>query len=369
MTEGFQTVLSAEARDRRDLFVGASNRLGTAEQNIEKDFWVSWTLDALFNGLPGGGPRLLFKGGTSLSKGYGLIERFSEDVDITVFREDINQAATVEELEALNRKKREARLEAIKTACQAYINGPLLDQLRTLLRAALEAAKIPADSARWEPDPEDRDGQSLLLWYPTVTAEGNTYIRRAIKIESGAKSALDPHAPLVVTPYIADDLPAQKLAVENVTTVDPGRTFWDKVVILHGLRRWWEHRGELKGGGQRVSRHYYDVYRLLQSDVGRRAAEDRAMAADCVRHALMFFNRPNFDLELAVSGTFSLTPHDQMRTDLGRDYEAMAGMIFGPVPAIDKVIAAIAELEQRLNQPDEAALNGISDVTAPPAQE
>ena len=97
MTEGFQNVLAASENDRRDLFVGASNRLGTAEQNIEKDFWVCWTLDALFNELDSGGPRLLFKGGTSLSKSYGLIERFSEDIDITVFREDIGQAATVEE--------------------------------------------------------------------------------------------------------------------------------------------------------------------------------------------------------------------------------------------------------------------------------
>jgi hypothetical protein len=95
-TEGFQTVLAASDEERRDLFVGASTRLGTAEQNIEKDFWVCWTLDALFNELEAGGPRLLFKGGTSLSKGYGLIERFSKDIDITVFREDIGQPATVE---------------------------------------------------------------------------------------------------------------------------------------------------------------------------------------------------------------------------------------------------------------------------------
>ena len=113
MTEGFQTVLAASERDRRDLFVGASTRLGTAEQNIEKDFWVCWTLDALFNELETGGPRLLFKGGTSLSKGYGLIERFSEDIDITVFREDIGQPATFEELEAMSRNKRNARLEAM----------------------------------------------------------------------------------------------------------------------------------------------------------------------------------------------------------------------------------------------------------------
>lgn len=250
----------------------------------------------------------------------------------------------------MSRKKREARLDDIKAACQAFINGQFFQQLRALLQQSLEAANIPLDSARLEPDPEDADGQSLLLWYPTVTADGNGYIRRAIKIESGAKSALDPHAPLLIRPYIAEDLPALKLAVENVTTVDPGRTFWDKVVILHGLRRWWEHRHELKGGGQRVSRHYYDVYRLLQSEIGRRAADDRAMAADCVRHALMFFNRSDFDLEMAAPGTFALTPHDQMLTDLQRDYDAMAGMIFGPVPQIDTVVAAIAELEQRLNR-------------------
>jgi len=117
--EGFQTVLAATEQERRDLFVGAGNRLGSTEQNVEKDLWVCWTLDMLFNELESGGPRLLFKGGTSLSKGYGLIERFSEDIDITIFREDIGQAATVEELEALSGKKRAARLEAIKGACHA----------------------------------------------------------------------------------------------------------------------------------------------------------------------------------------------------------------------------------------------------------
>ncbi len=110
------------------------------------------------------------------------------------------------------------------------------------------------------------------------------YIRRAIKIESGAKSALDPHAPVVVKPYIADDLPNFDLTVGNVTTVDPSRTFWDKVVILHGLRRWWDRRGELKGGGQRVSRHYYDVYRLLASEIGQsngRYGDGRGLCSPC----------------------------------------------------------------------------------------
>jgi hypothetical protein len=165
MTEGFQNVLAASESDRRDLFVAASNRLGTAEQNIEKDFWVCWTLDALFNELAAGGPRLFFKGGTSLSKGYGLIERFSEDIDITVFREDIGQAATVEELELLSGKKREARLDAVKSACQDYIRRPMLERLSVLLQQRLKTANLTPNRARVELDPDDPDGQSLLLWY------------------------------------------------------------------------------------------------------------------------------------------------------------------------------------------------------------
>jgi len=350
MTEGFQIVLAASDEECRDLFVGAADRLRTNEQNIEKDFWVCWTLDALFNELESGGPRLLFKGGTSLSKGYGLIERFSEDIDITVFREDIGQPTTFEELEAMSGKKRNARLESIKAACQEYIHGPMLERLSVLLQQTLKTAGMNQNRVRVESDPDDPDGQSLLLWYPTATADGNAYIRRAIKIESGAKSALDPHAPVVVKPYIADDLPNINLAVANVTTVDPSRTFWDKVIILHGLRRWWDRRGELRGGGQRVSRHYYDVYRLLASEIGRKTTEDAEMAEDCVRHARMFFNRPDLDLASAIPGSFALTPHDGMLADLRRDYEAMSGMVFGPIPTVDDVVAVVTELEQRLNK-------------------
>src|SRR6266852_1099175 len=104
MNPGFLEFLQAAPEDRRDVFLGTARRIGTPAQNVEKDFWVCWTLDALFNGLPEGHPRLLFKGGTSLSKAYGLISRFSEDIDITVFREDIGQHASVKEPEALRRK-------------------------------------------------------------------------------------------------------------------------------------------------------------------------------------------------------------------------------------------------------------------------
>jgi Nucleotidyl transferase AbiEii toxin, Type IV TA system len=350
MIDGFATVLAASADDRRALFTTAGNRLGTVQQNIEKDFWVSWTLDALFNGLQAGGPRLLFKGGTSLSKAYGLISRFSEDIDITVFRDDIGQAATVEELEALSGKKRGTRLDAIRDACQNYINGPLLEQLSGLLRELLETARQEPELGRVEADPEDPDHQSLLLWYPTVTADGANYVRRAVKIEAGAKSALDPHSARTVTPYAGQDLAGTDLAVPNITTVDPGRTFWDKIAILHGLRRWWDRRGELRGGGQRVSRHYYDVHRLLISDNGENFVRDAAMATDCVRHARLFFNRPDLDLATAAPGRYALAPHDNMLANLEQDYNAMSQMIFGEVPEFGAVIQSVVHLEERLNR-------------------
>src|SRR5690606_16231951 len=109
------------------------------------------------------------------------------------------------------------------------------------------------------------------------------------KIEAGAKSALDPHEATVITPYVTDDLPDLDLTVRKVTTVKPERTFWDKIIILHGLRRWHDNRKLLRQGGQRVSRHYYDVYRLLQHPDAAAWMNNRNLALDCARHARLFF--------------------------------------------------------------------------------
>jgi hypothetical protein len=171
----------------------------------------------------------------------------------------------------------------------------------------------------------------------------------SVKIESGAKSALDPNQPTIVRPYVADVVPGIDLSVSNVTTVIPGRSFWDKAVILHGLRQWFERCGTLRGGGQRVSRHYYDVHRLINSNAGRDAELDLDLAQDCVRHALMFFNSPNLNLAAAVPGSFTLSPNDEMAKLLAGDYRAMSGMIFGAAPSFDDMLKSIREFEDRLN--------------------
>jgi hypothetical protein len=354
MNPAYDEVFSAGAEAMLSAFDTTAARLGTTSQNVEKDFWVCWTLDALFHGLPDGGPRLLFKGGTSLSKGFGLISRFSEDIDVTVFRDDIGAHTTIAELEALSGKKRKARLDAIRDACQAYINGPVREALTAILNDRVAAAGLQPGGTRVEADDADPDGQTLLIWYPATTPSSD-YVRAAIKIESGAKSALDPNREVPIKPYVDDDLPALDLTVPAVRTVEPERTFWDKVVILHGLRRWFDNRGELKGGGQRVSRHYYDLHRLTQDAVGTTAADDLDLGADCVAHARMFFNRPDFDLASAAPGSFALMPHDGMVDQLRTDYRAMTGMIFGEPPAFDDVLGSVGALERALNATDSRA--------------
>jgi len=342
-TDAYRQIIDAAPRDRLDLFLTTANRLGTPVGNIEKDFWVCWTLNALYHRLPAGGPRLLFKGGTSLSKAYGLIQRFSEDIDVTVFRDDLDQAASVEQLQMLSKKQRRAKLDAIRNACRTYITGPLKESLSAAL------ADDTHGSGRIEVDGNDPDGQTLLVWYPEVEPRDDAYVPPAVRIESGAKSALDPNQPALVRPYIGGAVPNLDLSVPNVTTIEGGRTFWDKVVIAHGLRRWYERRGELRQEGQRISRHYYDLHCLFNTEVGRTAVSNHELAADCVRHARMFFDRPDYDLASAEPGTFAIAPTGGMIDALKRDYGNTTAMIFGKPPTFDDLLESARALEVAIN--------------------
>ncbi len=342
-TKAYKSIIAASPADRSDLFLTAAQRLGAPLINIEKDFWVCWTLNTLYHRLPKDGPRLLFKGGTSLSKAYGLINRFSEDIDVTVFRDDLGHKQTPDELAALSNKKRNAALEAIKEDCHAYITGPLMEAVSALI------AEDTNGKGQVEIDPSDGTGQTLLVWYPRVEDGDTGYVQAAVKIESGAKSALDPNAPRTIAPYIATDLSDVDLSVPDVRTIDAERTFWDKIVILHGLRNWYENRGELKQDGQRVSRHYYDLHCMLASEIGNRAIADDALGRDCISHAKTFFNRPAFNLNDAEPGSFTLIPSEPMIERLRADYGNTEAMIFGQAPTFDEILSSIDKIEATLN--------------------
>ncbi|HHT9916307.1 TPA: nucleotidyl transferase AbiEii/AbiGii toxin family protein [Legionella pneumophila] len=348
MNISFLDIINASPEDRKGLFLSTANRLGTSLKNVEKDFWVCWILDLIFNGRNEDEPRLLFKGGTSLSKAYSLISRFSEDIDITVFREDLGLDIEVKDLEKLSGKQQRIRLEKIQQACQVYIQGEFRDRLHQQIKTVFQEAGVKLNEPYIVPDPTDAQKQTLLLHYPSVDVSLDDYVKPSVKIEAGAKSALDPHCLVACQPYIAAEVP-QNLFVQNVVTIEPARTFWDKVIILHGIRCWYDNRGELRQNGHRVSRHYYDIYQLMQSKIGREAQKDHNLAIDCARHAQLFFNSSDLNLKYARPGSFILMPTPEMHQVLNRDYQAMAGMIFGQVPKFSDVLDVVAMLEKTIN--------------------
>jgi len=155
---------------------------------------------------------------------------------------------------------------------------------------------------------------------------------------------------LAIRPYVAEELAELNISVTGVTTIEPTRSFWDKAVIVHGLRRWFERRAELRQQGQRISRHYYDMHCLLNSAVGAAAMADRDLAADCVRHARLFFNRPDFDLVSARPGSWAIEPSAGMSDLLRGDYERTMPMIFGTAPTFDQIMSSVKQINDSVNE-------------------
>lgn len=137
--------------------------------------------------------------------------------------------------------------------------------------------------------------------------------------------------------------------VPDVRPIDAERTFWDKVIIVHGLRNWFDSRGELKQDGQRISRHYYDLHCMLNTNKANAAVADFELGKDCVAHAKTFFNRPAFNLNTAIPRSFALVLPEEMMARLIRDYNYTQAMIFGEAPTFENILNSIATLEERLN--------------------
>jgi hypothetical protein len=216
---------------------------------VEKDFWVCWILRALFT-LPEIGAHLTFKGGTSLSKGWKPIARFSEDIDVVIDRAFLGFGGDRSPESAPSNKQRDQRLEDLRAACQRAIREALAPALAQRI-----GEKVAAGTWQLEDDPADTDAQTLLFKYPAALAAGD-YVRPAVKIELGARSDTDPSTMPDIQPYLAEALPGRiEEADFRVRTLAPERTFWEKASLLHEET----YRAGGKGPPARLARHYYDL--------------------------------------------------------------------------------------------------------------
>ena len=346
MNRDSESFLSLPEQDRRDVFEAAASRLDTLPGYVEKDFWVYLVLDTLYNRLPDGHPNLLFKGGMSLSKAFGLIERFSEDIDLVVHRDGLGFEGERDPTVAsnLSNKKRAALFKALRAACGSYIRGDLQTALTRLIDEIVEGCHVG-------PDEGDVDGQTLFIEYPTLYPSGDVaYVPPRVRIEAGARSALDPSLTCTIAPYVADELPDWSFDVGDIRVIAPERTYWEKLLILHGVHCGYRDAQRLPADKDRISRHYYDVAMITATEVGRSALSNTDLLDAVRNHNLIAFRQAWKRFEEAVPGSVRFVPQPELRRVIERDYGAMQGMILGNVPDFGWVMEQLQLAEAAINK-------------------
>ena len=343
--ESFGSFLALPRQEKRDVFEAAASRHDTLSNYIEKDFWVCLVLEVLYNRLPDGYPRLHFKGGTSLSKAFGFINRFSEDIDLVVNREDLGFVGVSDPTAAhnLSNKERNDLFEKLREACSKYILGDLTNELTTSISQIAKGCRVGSDE-------NDVGQQTLLIEYPTqYPSDVATYVVPRVKIEAGARSGLEPTLTCTVTPILADELPDWSLEVGNLRVIAPERTYWEKLLILHGLHCGYRDERRLPIDNDRISRHYYDVAMMSVRESGRSALSDIALLDAVRNHNLIAFRQAWKRFEEAVPGSLKLVPQAELRGVVESDYAAMEGMILGEAPKFEWVMEQIQYAETTVN--------------------
>ena len=338
------------AADRADLFTVVANQRGDMNAAIvEKDFWVCWVLRRLFT-LTDAPAGMIFKGGTSLSKVFNAIGRFSEDVDLSFDRADLGFGGDNDPGRAPSKKQTKQRLKMLKEACQTLIQNRFLPQLAHAIGEALDDSG--QRSWKLETDEEDPDRQTVLFHYATGFATpgplGATYIPPVVRLEMGARSDHWPAADAIVTPYAAEQFPTKfQNPRSTVRVLAAERTFWEKATILHA----WYHARPDKPLRDRQSRHYYDLVKLYEAGIGARALQRLDLLAAVAAHKAIFFADPAAKYDEAQPGSLQLLPPASRQAELREDFAKMQEMIFGEPPSFEHLLTVLAEIQRQINGP------------------
>jgi hypothetical protein len=327
--------------DRLAYISEASARRDVAPIIIEKDFWVCWVLRRLFTSSEKALCELTFKGGTSLSKVFSAISRFSEDIDLTINR-DVLAYKLPENFRSASNSARDKALERLRKAGNEYVR----DILQPLLLREF-SLHLGSPNHRWNLTISDKP-QDIIFAYPSALPgelyQRFNYIPRNVRLEFGVRGDPWPTLSRAITPFLAEEFPDQfKEASCLVKVLTSERTFWEKATILHAEH----HLDRLPKA--RLARHYYDLSQLYRTPTCATALENPDLLRQVVEHKTMFHGEPKAKYELAVKGTLRLIPQPQRVGDLRQDYDKTKIMIFGDAPDFDEILANLQALEDRIN--------------------
>ena len=326
-------ISNISASEREILFRNTAERMGLPEAIIEKDFWVCWTLDYLFHNSQWK-EHLAFKGGTSLSKCFDLIHRFSEDIDLILDWRLVG-CGKDEPWAERSRNQQDKYNKAVNAKTELFLAEDFVPKLKADCRRLLkESIQITVDSV---------DPQTVCLAYPRLFSEGA--ILPTIRLEIGALAAWTPTQKATITPFAAKQYP-QVFEQPSTTlrTVSPERTFWEKVTILH--KEAFRTNGKVP---PRYSRHYYDLWCMAQCPVKEAAFQDLELLRKVVVFKDRFYPAASAHYELGKPGTMRLMPPGDCLPALKTDYEHMKNMIFGETPEFKEILSALEDLEKAIN--------------------
>lgn len=301
---------------------------------IEKDFWVCWTMDYLFQHSKWKN-HLAFKGGTSLSKSYGLIERFSEDIDLIL------------DWRLLDFKLNEPWYERSKTKQQQFnknANSKTIDFLQNkFVPSLLDGFKSLLDFP-FNLYIDDSDLQTINFAYPQIFEDSS--ILKVIRLEIGVLAAWTPTKVVAINSYAAEQYPnIFTYTFTNILTVEAKRTFWEKTTILH--REVFRTNNNLP---ERYSRHYYDMHCMGMSDIKLKAYSDIELLERVVAFKTRFYPQNSARYDLAKPGTMKLVPSKEFMVALNNDYNHMQNMIFGYIPSFTEIMESIRIMEIEINR-------------------
>lgn len=338
------TFATLPAKERELFFRQYQQRRGIDPVIVEKDFWVCWLLGCIF-AEPKLADACVFKGGTSLSKVFNAIARFSEDIDLAILpaslgwkEEDLDQAPS--------RSKREERVAELEKACAAAVQQTWQPLLEKSIQAALGRS---SERGNWLAYQFEEVSRSPVLFfaYPGALPRGIAYIAREVKIEFGSLTDQRPKGRHSIQALVGELAPEAFTDFKaDVIALELERTFWEKATILHAEF----HRPADKPMKDRHARHYADFAALWRHDLAKDARRRLDLLERVRAHKSRFFSSSWANYALAVPGTFRLVPPAHRVEGLRADYDAMRQMFLNEPAPFAEVLAILREAEAELNQ-------------------
>lgn len=321
-------IANLDKEERSQLFHETAVEKNTTDAIVEKDFWVVWTLEKIFSN-DRLNQILMFKGGTSLSKVYNLIGRFSEDIDLILDWREVSKEDPSEDQDSNSKQNKFNK--KINENAKEYIKGYILP-IVSALTSPLCSCTLAEDDF------------SINVKYPNAFED--EYLRSEILLEIGPLASWLPYDKFQIKSFAAEVFPKlfTKASCE-VNTIVAKRTFWEKATILHHEA----NRPETSVMPTRYSRHYYDLAMMAKSEVKDEALSDLLLLEKVVEFKQKFYPRGWAKYEDAKPGSLKLLPPEFRYDALKKDYKDMGNMIFEKHISFDEVISTLTSLEKEIN--------------------